>query len=163
MCVYIYCMNGLALESVCIMHRWPVIQGTFDAICHLVTISEGDNRVSDPRLGNPTLRNSLCLRVFIATTLCGAFWILAGFVPTLDISTGVFFSQKKNGPILGDMSKLNNLCFYLFLLCCMCFSMKYQALILLWILLQAPFSSSNRRSQICWTCPNWEIYVLYSF
>ena len=102
MCVYIYCMNGLALESVCIMHRCLVIQGTFDAICHLVTISEGDNRVSDPRLGNPTLRNSLCLRVFIATTLCGAFWNPASFVPTLCSYFGDcrrrLFSPDKGGP-----------------------------------------------------------------
>ena len=104
-CVYIYCMNGLALESVCIMHRCPVIQGTFDAICHLVTISEGDNRVSDPRLGNPTLRNSLCLRVFIATTLCGAFWNPASFVPTLDIAAGAFFPSKRRSLIFWDMSK----------------------------------------------------------
>ena len=143
MCVYIYCMNGLALESVCIMHRCPVIQGTFDAICHLVTISEGDNRVSDPRLGNPTLRNSLCLRVFIATTLCGAFWNPASFVPTLDIAAGAFFPQQKAVPDFLDMSKLRNLCFYVFLMHPMCFSMNYQALVLLWILTQAPFSPAT--------------------
>ena len=106
-------MNGLALESVRIMHRCPVIQGTFDAICHLVTISEGDNRVSDPRLGNPTLRNSLCLRVFIATTLCGAFWNPAGFVPTLDIAAGVFFPEK-GGPIFWGHVQIEKYVFSLY-------------------------------------------------
>ena len=79
----------------------------------------------------------------LVTTLCGAFWNPASFVPTLDIAAGVFFPQQKAVPDVLDMSKLRHLCFYACLMHPMCFSMSYQALFLLWTLPQAPFSPAR--------------------
>ena len=113
-------------------------------------------RFFSPEKGSPNVFGHVQIEksvfLLVLYVFCVLFYELSSFVPTLDIAAG-----------FGDMSKLRNLCFYAFLMHPMCFSMNYQALFLLWTLPQAPFFPSKRRSQIFWTCPNWEISVFISF